>query len=249
VRYKVRTMEPQVTGVEHDSRSILLIDDDVQLCALLSKFFSAHGFRIDAVHDGGSGLAKAQQHPHDLVLLDIMLPVLDGLEVLAHLRKRTTVPVIMLTARSADDDRIAGLEAGADDYILKPFNPNELLARVRAVLRRSHRVSIATHTAVLEAGEFRLNSQTREAWKNGSPLELTLSEFDIFEVLMKSGGRPVSRDELAVVLYGREFTPLERSIDVHISNLRKKLEGNNRTLIRSVRGVGYVFVPAEVRVS
>ena len=228
--------------------SILLIDDDVQLCGLLTKFFSAHGFRIDPVHDGGTGLAMAQQREHDIVLLDIMLPVLDGLEVLTHLRKRATVPVIMLTARSADDDRIAGLEAGADDYILKPFNPNELLARVRAVLRRSRRVS--TSASVLEVGEFRLNSETRQTWKSGLPIELTVSEFDIFEALMKSEGRPVSRDELAAVLYGRESTPLERSIDVHISNLRKKLEGGNKTaLIRSVRGVGYVFVPAEVRVS
>src|SRR5207244_2824834 len=171
--------------------SILLIDDDVQLCGLLTKFFSAHGFHIDTIHDGGSGLATAQQREHDIVLLDIMLPVLDGLEVLTHLRKRTTVPVIMLTARSADDDRIAGLEAGADDYILKPFNPNELLARVRAVLRRSRRVS--TSGAVLEIGEFRLNSETREVWKNGAGIEVTVSEFDIFEVLMNSEGRAVSR--------------------------------------------------------
>ncbi len=228
--------------------SILLIDDDVQLCGLLTKFFSANGFRIEAVHDGGSGLAMAQQHKHDIVLLDIMMPILDGFAVLAHLRKRTTVPVIMLTARSADDDRIAGLETGADDYILKPFNPNELLARVRAVLRRSRRIS--ANGVVLELGDFRLNSETREVWKNGAPIELTLSEFDIFEVLMKSEGRAVSRDDLAAVLYGRESTPMERAIDVHISNLRRKLEGTNKAaLIRSVRGVGYVFVPAEVRVS
>src|SRR5215813_5967976 len=146
--------------------SILLIDDDVQLCGLLTKFLSGRGIRIDAVHDGGSGLAKAQEHRHDLVLLDIMLPVIDRLELLTHLRKRTSIPVIMLTARSADDDRIAGLEAGADDYILKPFNPNELLARVRAVLRRSRRV--LTNGVVLEVGEFRLNSETRAAWKNGA---------------------------------------------------------------------------------
>src|SRR5215467_9588813 len=172
--------------------SILLIDDDVQLCGLLTKFLSGRGIRIDAVHDGGSGLARAQEHRHDLVLLDIMLPVIDGLEVLTHLRKRTAVPVIMLTARSADDDRIAGLEAGADDYILKPFNPNELLARIRAVLRRSRRPS--TSGPLLELGEFRLNSATREVWKNGVPVELTLSEFEIFEELMKSEGLSVSRD-------------------------------------------------------
>jgi two-component system response regulator CpxR len=153
----------------------------------------------------------------------------------------------MLTARSADNDRIAGLEKGADDYVLKPFNPNELLARVRAVLRRARRIS--TKGTVLETGEFRLDSEERLAWRNGKRLDLTLSEFDIFEVLVKSEGRSVSRDELAVALYGREFIPLERSIDVHISNLRRKLETNNRSVIRSVRGVGYVFVPAEGRTS
>jgi two-component system response regulator CpxR len=227
--------------------SVLLIDDDVQLCSLLSKFFAANNFSLDAVHDGHSGLLCAQQRKHDLVLLDIMLPVRDGLDVLRQLRDRTIIPVIMLTARSGDNDRIAGLESGADDYVLKPFNPNELLARVRAVLRRSRRIS--TKGTVLEIGEFRLDSEERLVWRNRKRLDLTLSEFDILEVLMKSEGRPVSRDELAAALYGREFIPLERSIDVHISNLRRKIEANKRTLIRSVRGVGYVFIPAEGRTS
>jgi DNA-binding response OmpR family regulator len=226
--------------------SLLLVDDDMQLCRLLDKFFATHEFRVDAVHDGPSGLAQARQRKHDLVLLDVMLPEMDGFVVLAELRRYTTVPVIMLTARSADEDRIAGLDAGADDYILKPFNPKELLARVKAVLRRSRRVS-ATGT-ILQVAEFRLDLHTRKVWKNEAPVELTLSEFDIFEALMKSQGEPVSRDQLASTLYGRDFTPMERSIDVHISNLRKKLE-TNKTLIRSVRGVGYVFVPAEGRTS
>jgi two-component system response regulator CpxR len=189
--------------------SLLLIDDDIQLCGLLSKFFASHDFRLDAVHDGRSGLMRAQQRKHDLVLLDIMLPAIDGLEVLAQLRKRATIPIIMLTARSADNDRIAGLENGADDYVLKPFNPNELLARVRAVLRRARRIS--TKATVLQIGEFRLNSEERLVWRNGKRLDLTLSEFDIFEVLVKSEGHPVSRDELAGALYGREFIPPERS--------------------------------------
>lgn len=226
--------------------SLLLIDDDIQLCDLLSKFFRANQFRVNAVHDGQSGLVRARQRKHDLVLLDIMLPVMDGLEVLAELRKHITIPVILLTARSADDDRIAGLQSGADDYVLKPFNPNELLARVRAVLRRSR--PAPNKGAIFEVGEFRLDSQKRQVWKKNSPVDLTLSEFDILEVLMKSQGRPVSRDELAAVLYGRDFMPLERSIDVHISNLRKKLECTDKALIRSVRGIGYIFVPAEGRV-
>jgi two-component system response regulator CpxR len=223
---------------------LLLIDDDIQLCELLKKFFTTHQFRVDAVHDGRKGLAQARQRKHDLVLLDVMLPEMDGLAVLAELRKYATVPVIMLTARSADEDRIAGLDAGADDYILKPFNPTELLARVRAVLRRSRRVS--TTGTILQIGEFRLDLETRTVWKNAVLVDLTLSEFDIFEALMKSQGQPVSRDELAITLYGRDFMPMERSIDVHISNMRKKLE-TNKTLIRIVRGVGYVFVPAEGR--
>ena len=226
--------------------SLLLVDDDIQLCDLLSKFFRANQFRVNAVHDGQSGLVRARQRKHDLVLLDIMLPVMDGLEVLAELRKHLTIPVIMLTARSADDDRIAGLQSGADDYVLKPFNPNELLARVRAVLRRSR--PAPNNGAIFEVGEFRIDSGKRQVWKNDSAVEITLSEFDILEVLMKSQGRPVSRDELAAVLYGRDFMPLERSIDVHISNLRKKVECTNKAVIRSVRGVGYIFVPAEGRV-
>ena len=204
--------------------SLLLIDDDIQLCELLKKFFTTHQFRVDAVHDGRKGLAQARQRKHDLVLLDVMLPEMDGLAVLAELRKYATVPVIMLTARSADEDRIAGLDAGADDYILKPFNPTELLARVRAVLRRSRRVS--TTGTILQIGEFQLDLETRKVWKNAVLVDLTLSEFDIFEALMKSQGQPVSRDELAITLYGRDFMPMERSIDVHISNLRKKLETN-----------------------
>ena len=224
-------------------RSLLLIDDDPELCSLIEEFFSSHDFRVDSAHDGGNGLALALQRRYDLILLDVMLPVLDGIEVLKHIRRRSTVPVIMLTARRSEQDRISGLEAGADDYLPKPFGPHELLARVRAVLRRSERTT--DPLPVVEIGDFKLNVTNREVIKRGERIPLTSFEFDILDTLMRSAGRIVSHDELAAVLYNREATAYERSITVHISQLRKKLDNGGETLIRSVRGVGYRFVPSE----
>jgi DNA-binding response OmpR family regulator len=181
----------------------------------------------------------------DLILLDIMLPILDGLEVLKRLREnKVRTPIIMLTARTAHRDRIAGLDAGADDYIPKPFAPNELLARIRAVLRRTHEIPTATSTAVT-IGRIRLDPRRREVWKGRVRVDVTSVEFDILDVLMHAAGRVVSRDQLASDLIHREFTTSQRFIDVHISHLRKKLESGKEPLIRSVRGVGYLFLPAE----
>jgi len=230
------------SNVKEQSRSILLIDDDAALCTLMAEFFAEHDFRIDAVHDGASGLACAILGKHDLVLLDVMLPVVDGFQVLQRLRQRAAIPVIMLTARGAQQDRIAGLDAGADDYIAKPFAPHELLARVRAVLRRMGATRAAGQVMV---GDIELNTRTREVRRANVPVTVTSFEFDILDILMRSAGHVVSRDELATVLYNREATPFERSIDVHISHLRRKLEIGNRTLIRTVRGVGYLFVAAD----
>ena len=224
-------------------RSLLLIDDDPELCSLIEEFFSSHDFRVDSAHDGGNGLALALQRRYDLILLDVMLPVLDGIEVLKHIRRRSTAPVIMLTAKRSEQDRISGLEAGADDYLPKPFGPHELLARVRAVLRRTERTT--DPTPVFEIGDFKLNVTNREVIKRGERIPLTSFEFDILDILMRSAGRIVSHDELAAVLYNREATAYERSITVHISRLRKKLDNGGETLIRSVRGVGYQFVPSE----
>ena len=224
-------------------RSILLIDDDVSLCTLISEFLSAQEFHVDSVHSGPRGLASAIEGAYDLVLLDVMLPVLDGFHVLQQLRQRTTAPVIMLTARNDEPDRIAGLNAGADDYIAKPLRPQELLARVRAVLRRTEQRP-ATES-VIAVGGIELKPHTREVWMDGVLIEMTSFQFDILDVLMRRAGRAVSRDELAAIHYHREATPFERSIDVHISNLRKKLEVRGRTLIRTVRGVGYQFITAE----
>jgi two-component system, OmpR family, response regulator CpxR len=221
---------------------ILLIDDDNELCSLMADFFAEHGLSLEAVHDGRSGLARALEPGFDLVILDVMLPVLNGFELLAQIRRRSSVPVIMLTARIEQQDRIAGLDAGADDYLPKPFGPEELLARIRAVLRRSGHAIGAKSTPV-EAGGLRLNPQTREVWRDNERIEVTSIEFDILELLARSSGRIVSRDELSAALYQRETTPYERSLDVHMSHLRKKLEGGNRPLIRTVRGVGYLFSP------
>ena len=238
----IRDVRQAHSNLKEQSRSILLIDDDAALCTLMAEFFAEHDFRIDAVHDGASGLACAIQGKHDLVLLDVMLPVVDGFQVLQRLRQRAAIPVIMLTARGAQQDRIAGLDAGADDYIAKPFAPHELLARVRAVLRRMGATRAAGQVMV---GDIELNTRTREVRRANVPVTVTSFEFDILDILMRSAGHVVSRDELATVLYNREATPFERSIDVHISHLRRKLEIGNRTLIRTVRGVGYLFVAAD----
>src|SRR5712691_1763565 len=219
---------------------ILLVDDDSDLCALMADFFSEHGFVLEAAHDGRSGLARALEPGYDLVILDVMLPGLDGFEVLHQLRRRSSVPVIMLTARTEQRDRIAGLDAGADDYLPKPFGPDELLARIRAVLRRAGHAG-AAKAQVIEAGDLRLNPQTREVWRDNERIDVTSIEFDILDLLARSSGRIVSRDELAAALYQRESSPYERSLDVHMSHLRKKLERGDRALIRTVRGVGYMF--------
>ncbi len=220
--------------------SLLLIEDDPGLCELMVEYFTPHGFAVEAVQDGRRGLARALEEKHDLILLDAMLPELDGFELLRMLRRRSATPVIMLTARTERRDRIAGLDAGADDYLPKPFAPDELLARVRAVLRRT-RQTTQVKAELLEAGPVRLHSGTREAWLEGAALELTGLEFDILEYLVRSAGRVVSRDQLMTALYQREANPFERSLDVHISHLRKKLEGQ-RDLIRTIRGSGYLFV-------
>jgi two-component system response regulator CpxR len=220
-------------------RQVLLVDDDIDLCVLMSDFFAQHEFAIEAAHDGPRGLARALEGSYDLIILDVMLPVLDGFELLKQIRRRSSVPVIMLTARTGQHDRIGGLDAGADDYLPKPFGPEELLARMRAVLRRSGQTAIQAQTA--EAGDLRVNPQTREVWLADQPIELTSIEFDILDFLVRSAGRVVSRNELAAVLYQRESTPYERTLDVHISHLRKKLEPSERVQIRTVRSVGYLF--------
>ena len=222
--------------------SLLLVDDDKELCAMMKEFFAEAGHRLDCEYDGRRGLAAAASGTYDLVILDVMLPILDGFTVLQHLRRRSDLPVIILTARVQHQDRILGLNAGADDYLLKPFDPDELLARIRAVLRRTDTAHWKGSTEVT-IGDVRINATTREVWIAGSPVELTEMEFDLLEMLMRSAGRVISRDELTLALFERTAAPYDRILDVHISHLRKKLEGG-RSLIRTIRGVGYVFARA-----
>lgn len=223
--------------------TILIIDDDVRLCRLIAEFFSDAEYDIQATHHGGTGLAKALSEPFDLILLDVMLPGLDGFEVLTQLRRRSSVPVIMLTARGAREDCVKGLNAGADDYLAKPFGPEELAARIAAVLRRT-RGEHNRRADILSVGRLRLSAASRSAWVDDEPLDITCTEFDILDVLARSGGKVVTRDQVCGVLYQREATPFERSLEVHISKLRKKTESAG-VVIRSIRGVGYVLAERE----
>jgi two-component system response regulator CpxR len=218
---------------------ILLVDDDAELCGLLGEFLRREGFDVDCAHEGHIGLDKAVQPGVDLVVLDVMLPGLDGFEILRRLRQQSKVPVIMLTARGEDVDRIIGLELGADDYLPKPFNPRELTARIRAILRRYEARGVAGSPRI-EMNGVALDPGTREVTAAGRRVDLTTFEFDILEMLMRSAGRVLSRDTLMENFYNRKATPFDRSIDMHISHLRKKLEHGD-TLIKTIRGVGYQF--------
>jgi two-component system response regulator CpxR len=218
---------------------ILVIDDDAELCSLLAEFLGREGFTVEFRHDGLSGLARATEGVFDLVVLDVMLPGLDGFEVLRRLRAKSRLPVLMLTARGEDVDRIVGLELGADDYLPKPFNPRELAARIRAILRRVR--GPASAEGRIEVNGVTLDPGTRSVEVDGRPVELTTFEFEILELLMRAAGRVLSRDALMEHLYNRKATPFDRSIDMHVSHLRKKLEVS-RPLIKTVRGVGYQFL-------
>jgi two-component system response regulator CpxR len=217
---------------------VLLIDDDVELCALLSEFLKREGFDVLLDHDGRRGLERALATDADLIVLDVMLPGMDGFEILRQLRQKSRIPVLMLTARAEDMDRIVGLELGADDYLGKPFNPRELAARIRAILRRTD--ARPTDRGRVEVNGVRLDPGVREVTVDGARVELTTLEFDILDLLMRSAGSVVSRDSLTEAIYNRKSTPFERSIDMHISHLRKKLEIGG-PVIKTVRGVGYQF--------
>ena len=219
--------------------SLLLVDDDVELSALMAEYFREQEIELAVANDGVGGLNRALDGSFDLILLDVMMPGMEGFKVLRQLRRRSAVPVIMLTARTEHGDRIEGLNAGADDYLPKPFSPDELLARIQAVLRRAGR-GAALKSEILEANGVRMNAGTRLVTCEGSPVDVTSIEFDILELLVRSAGRVVSRDDLTRFLYNRQANPMERALDVHMSHLRKKLE-QGRTLIRTVRGVGYLF--------
>ena len=221
---------------------ILLIDDDVELCELVSEYLVGEGFTIEVVHNGENGLRRALEGRYDLVILDVMLPGLTGFEVLRRLRETSAVAVLMLTARGEDVDRIVGLEMGADDYLAKPFNPRELAARMRAVLRRATagpetEDRVGVDDVVVDLG-------TRSVTVGDGEISLTGVEFSLLEALVRSAGNVVSRDDLSRAALFRRASSFDRSLDVHISNLRRKLgptDGGGER-IKTVRGVGYQYV-------
>jgi len=224
---------------------ILIIDDDVALCELVTEFLEPLGFEIHTVHRGDQGVESALAGNFSIVVLDVMLPGLNGFEVLRRIRAGSKVPVLMLTARGDDVDRIVGLEIGADDYLPKPFNPRELVARIRAILRRSQSDSVReqAQSGALTAGDVELDPGTRVVRRNGELVELTAVEFDLLERLLRAAGRITTREELSKEVLGRSTSPFDRSIDMHISNLRKKLghQLGDVERIKTVRGVGYIY--------
>jgi DNA-binding response OmpR family regulator len=222
---------------------ILIIDDDAELCEMLSEYLRKEGFEVDTVQHGMRGLERARASEHDLLVLDVMLPGMNGFDLLRELRTSSDVPVLLLTARGDELDRIVGLEIGADDYLSKPFNARELLARIRAIGRRNARSSNAPKHPV-NVGDVELDPGSRSITLNGKMLDVTTVEFNLLEMLLRSAGSVVSRDDIASTVLGRELSPFDRSIDVHISKLRKKLGNlpNGRERIKTIRNTGYMYV-------
>src|SRR5213593_3454359 len=230
---------------------ILVIDDDVELCTLVGEYLAPEGFLVECAHDGKRGLEAAVTGEHLLVVLDVMLPGMNGFDVLRRIRGKSRVPVLLLTARGEDVDRIVGLEIGADDYLPKPFNPRELVARIRAILRRTRateRGSVPPEQ-ILHVSDIELDPGTRTVRQNGKHVELTSVEFNLLHALLREAGRVVPRERLVDIVLSRKFSPFDRSIDMHVSKIRKKLgdsEGANDH-IKTVRGVGYIFARPQER--
>lgn len=231
-----------------EENRILVIDDDTELCELLAEYLGQEGFVVESVNEGAAGLERALSGDHSLVVLDVMLPEMNGFDVLRKIRERSKVPILMLTARGNDVDRIVGLEMGADDYLPKPFNPRELVARIRAVKRRA-RGSADAHDSpdlpeCVRVGDVELSPDTRVVRRAGEVVELTSVEFSLLEALLRSAGKAVPREELARAALGRKLSSYDRSVDVHMSSLRRKLGhrvgGTDR--IKNIRGVGYMYV-------
>src|SRR5215471_6503047 len=219
---------------------ILIVDDDVDLCELVQQYLEGEGFGVEAVHNGDTGLQRALANSYALVVLDVMLPGMSGLDVLRNLRQHSQVPVLILTARGDEVDRIIGLEIGADDYLPKPFNPRELIARIRAILRRAHEIE-RKEPGRLSVGDLEMDLGAHTVRRDGEAIELTAVEFSLLEHLLRSAGHVVSREQLAQSVLGRKFVAWDRSLDVHVSKLRKKLgeRVDDRERIKTVRGVGY----------
>jgi two-component system OmpR family response regulator len=224
---------------------VLLVDDDIELSTMHKEYLEAEGFEVQLAFDGQSGAVLALQGP-DIVVLDVMMPGVDGIETLRRIRRQSTVPILMLTARGDDVDRVVGLELGADDYVAKPCTPRELVARLRAILRRAQRQETAGETAdaVLREGRLVLEPAARRATWQGAGLELTSTEFNLLETLARNAGRVVTKEELSERALGRPLARYDRSIDVHMSHLRAKLGElpDGRSPIQTIRGFGYQLV-------
>jgi DNA-binding response OmpR family regulator len=220
--------------------TILVVDDEKNIVQLARLYLDKEGYRVEAAYDGAQALEKARTVRPDLVILDIMMPEMDGLSVAKELRKSSNVPIIMLTARGDDVDRIVGLELGADDYVTKPFNPRELVARVKAVLRRVRQE--APDLPVLEANSLRLDPASREVTIDGAQVTLRAKEFDLLGAFMRHPGVVLDRERLLQMVWGTDYYGDTRTIDVHVAWLRDKLSAAKRVKIQTVWGVGYKLV-------
>ncbi len=229
-------------------QQILVVDDDIELCELVAEYLEPEGYKVEAVHEGPEGVVRSLSGDHALVVLDYMLPGLNGFEVLRQIRAQSSLPIVMLTARGDDVNRIIGLQMGADDYLPKPFNPMELVARINAVLRRFHAEPDQTPVPeVVVVGDIEMDKRTRVVRRAGESVDLTAVEYSLLAKLLSAPGRIVEREELVKDVLHRELSPFDRSIDTHVSNLRKKLghlvDGIER--IKTVRSVGYIYASPE----
>ncbi|GAB1108997.1 MAG: response regulator [Shewanella algae] len=225
---------------------ILLIDDDLGLAELLGQLLELEGFELTLAHDGQSGLELAIANDYDLILLDVMLPKLNGFEVLRELRDKKQTPVLMLTARGDEIDRVVGLEIGADDYLPKPFNDRELVARIRAIIRRANITpQDIPQSGIQTIGDLSLDSARQEAYCNEQLLLLTGTEFSLLYTLANQAGELIGKDELSETVLGKKLMPFDRSLDMHLSNLRKKLpeRSDGRPRVKTIRGKGYIWIP------
>jgi two-component system response regulator CpxR len=245
----------KTSGPESEAREtmqqILVVDDDIELCELVAEYLEPEGYKVEAVHRGPEGVTRSLSGEHALVVLDYMLPGLNGFEVLRQIRAQSSLPVVMLTARGDDVNRIIGLQIGADDYLPKPFNPMELVARINAVLRRSQAEPGQTPAPeVVIVGDIEMDKRTRAVRRGGQLIELTAVEYSLLEKLLQAPGRIMEREELVKDVLHRELSPFDRSIDTHVSNLRKKLghhvDGIER--IKTVRSVGYIYALPEPKI-
>ncbi|NVJ59501.1 MAG: response regulator transcription factor [Gammaproteobacteria bacterium] len=230
-------------------QKILLVDDDIELCELLSDYLSGEEFSVDAVHDGAKAAEQAMAEHYDLIILDVMLPNKNGFEILRELSTKKQTPVLMLTAKGDEIDRIVGLEMGADDYLAKPCNPRELVARIRSIIRRFNAIPESAQTPAAESSIFQFQDLTVDCARyrvtiNQQPIELTATEHQILIMLVKQAGELVTREDISKHCLGRRLMAYDRSIDMHISHLRKKLgpASNGEDRIKTLRGVGYQYV-------